>query len=66
MNFIFTELFHVQLLDNSLSKGFPWACQRTRWETHRAHLLNAERQFVSLGENSPEQVYGCVRDRQRQ
>lgn len=33
---------------------------------HIEHVLNAERQFVSLGENSPEQVYGCVRDRQRQ
>lgn len=32
--------YFTELPDNSLSKGFPWACGRTGWETRIAHLLN--------------------------
>lgn len=34
------KLFHIELPDNSLSKGFPWACGRSGWETRITHLLN--------------------------
>lgn len=36
----FTTLFGVELPDDSLSKGFPWACRRTGWETNGACPLN--------------------------